>query len=176
MAKKKNTGNPTSSIKTNTFLKGMNKDLNASFVPKESWFHAINAYNNSADGDAGTLGNEPANLRCADFPYPLIGAIHKEGDQWYVFLTDDVSSEIGLLDDSKCEYTTIVNDPCLNFNRKYLITGAAKENYDCTWQVYWDDNLNPSRTLNVDDIPYRQIQLTGPDINGDPCVTFQDAE
>ena len=176
MAKKKNTGNPTSSINTNTFLKGMNKDLNASFVPKESWFHAINAYNNSADGDAGTLGNEPANLRCADFPYPLIGAIHKEGDQWYVFLTDDVSSEIGLLDDSKCEYTTIVNDPCLNFNRKYLITGAAKENYDCTWQVYWDDNLNPSRTLNVDDIPYRQIQLTGPDINGDPCVTFQDTD
>jgi hypothetical protein len=176
MAKKKNTGNLTSSINTNTFLKGMNKDLNASFVPKESWFHAINAYNNSADGDAGTLGNEPANLRCADFPYPLIGAIHKEGDQWYVFLTDDVSSEIGLLDDSKCEYTTIVNDPCLNFNRKYLITGASKENYDCTWQVYWDDNLNPSRTLNVDDIPYRQIQLTGPDINGDPCVTFQDTD
>jgi hypothetical protein len=174
--KKKNKGNVTSTNVTNTFIKGMNKDLNASFVPKESWFHAINAYNNSADGDAGTLGNEPANLKCSDIPYPVIGAIHKEGDMWYIYSTDDISSEIGMLDDSKCEYTTIVNDPCLNFNRKYLITGASKENYDCTWQVYWDDNLNPSRTLNVDDIPYVQIQLTGPDINGEPCVTFQDTD
>ena len=95
MAKKKkksNTGNVTSTNVTNTFIKGMNKDLNASFVPKESWFHAINAYNNSADGDAGTLGNEPANLKCADVPYPIIGAIHKEGDLWYVYSTDDISS------------------------------------------------------------------------------------
>tara|TARA_R110001592_G_scaffold255416_1_gene518992 strand:- start:36515 stop:42733 length:6219 start_codon:yes stop_codon:yes gene_type:complete len=179
MAKKKkksNTGNVTSTNVTNTFIKGMNKDLNASFVPKQSWFHAINAYNNSADGDAGTLGNEPANLKCADVPYPIIGAIHKEGDLWYVYSTDDISSEIGLLDDSKCEYTTIVNDPCLNFNRKYLITGASKENYDCTWQVYWDDNLNPSRTLNIDNIPYVQLKVTGPDINGDPCVTFEDTD
>jgi len=176
MAKKKNTGNLTSSIETNTFLKGMNKDYSASFVRKESWFHAINAYNNSADGDAGTLGNEPANLSCGDIPYPIIGAIHKEGDQWFIFCTDDVTSEIGLLDDSKCEYTTIVNDPCLNFNRKYLITGASKENYDCSWQVYWDDNLNPSRTLNVDNIPYIQIQTEGPDINGQPCVIFQDTD
>jgi len=172
--KKKNIGNLTSSIETNTFIKGMNKDVNATFLPKQSWFHARNAYNNSADGDAGTLGNEPANLRCVDIPYSIIGAIYKQGDQWYIFSTDDVSSEIGILDDSKCEYKTLINDPCLNFKRTHLITGASKENYDCTWQVYWDDNLNPSRTLNEDEIPYVQIQITGPDINGDPCVTYED--
>ena len=121
MAKKKsNTGNITSSTETNTFIKGMNKDVNATFVPKESWFHARNAYNNSADGDAGTIGNEPANLRCADIPYPIIGAIYKQGDQWYIFSTDDISSEIGILDDSRCEYTTLVNDACLNFKRTHL--------------------------------------------------------
>ena len=174
MAKKKrknNTGNITSSIETNSFLKGMNKDVNASFQPKESWFHAINAYNNSADGDAGVIGNEPANLQCGEVPYPIIGAIHKEGDKWYIFSTDDVSSEIGLLDDSKCEYTTIVNAQCLNFNRKYLITGASKENYDCTWQVYWDDNLNPSRTLNEDNIPWIQVEVQPP---GATCIEYID--
>ena len=167
--KKKNTGNLTSSTETNTFIKGMNKDVNSSFQPKQSWYHAINAYNNSADGDAGVIGNEPANLQCAEIPYPIIGAIYKEGDQWYIFSTDDVSSEIGLLDDSKCEYTTIVNDPCLNFNRKYLISGAAKENYDCTWQVYWDDNSNPSRTLNVDNIPWIQVEVQPP---GSDCIEY----
>ena len=57
------------------------------------------------------------------------------------------SSEIGLFDDSECKYTTLINDPCLSFNRKYLITGAAKENFDCTWQVYWDDGNNPSTSI-----------------------------
>jgi hypothetical protein len=167
--KKKNTGNVTSTTETNSFLKGMNKDVNASFQPKQTWFHAINAYNNSADGDAGVIGNEPANLQCAEIPYPIIGTIYKQGDQWYIFSTDDVSSEIGLLDDSKCEYTTIINDPCLNFNRKHLISGAAKENYDCTWQVYWDDNSNPSRTLNVDNIPWIQVEVQPP---GAACIEY----
>jgi hypothetical protein len=152
MAKKKKTPSKTntSSVETNSFIKGMSKDYNASFQPKQSWYHARNAYNNSIDGDAGTLGNEPANLECGIVPYTIIGTIHKQGDEWIIYSTDDANSEIGLYDDSKCEYKTLVNAKCLNFNRKYLITGASKENYDCTWQVYWDDNLNPSRTLNID--------------------------
>ena len=161
----------TSSIETNLFNKGMNKDINASFQGKESWYHARNAYNNSVDGDVGLIGNEPANLECGSIPYSAIGAIHKQGDEWFIFSTDDSNSEIGLFDDSKCEYTTIVNNPCLKFNRNYLITGASKENYDCTWQIYWDDNLNPSRTLNVDDIPYIQEIVSA---QGDDCVLYED--
>jgi len=175
MAKKKKTPSKTntSSVETNSFVKGMLKDYNASFQPKESWYHARNAYNNSIDGDAGTLGNEPANLECGIVPYTIIGTIHKQGDEWIIYSTDDANSEIGLYDDSKCEYKTLVNAKCLNFNRKYLITGASKENYDCTWQVYWDDNLNPSRTLNLDNIPYRQTLVSAP---GDPCVVYKDTD
>ncbi len=173
MAKKKKTQKKqtTSSIATNSFIKGMSKDLNASFQDKQSWYNARNAYNNSIDGDTGTLGNEPANLKCDEAPYTIIGTIHQQADQWIIFSTDDVNSEIGLYDDSKCEYTTLVNDVCLGFNRKYLITGASKENYDCTWQVYWDDNLNPSRTLNLSDIPYRKTLVSEP---GDDCIIFED--
>jgi hypothetical protein len=170
MAKKQNLQN-TSSIETNTFGKGMNKDLNASLEPKQNWSHARNAYNNSVDGDVGVIGNEPANLQCSTIPYTVIGAIHKIGDKWIIYSTDDINSEIGLFDDSKCEYTTLVNSKCLGFNRKYLITGASKENYDCTWQVYWDDNLNPSRTLNLDDIPYIQVVTSPP---GADCIIYED--
>jgi hypothetical protein len=168
---KKSNPNSTSSTEVNLFTKGMSKDVNASFQGKETWYHAINAYNNSVDGDVGVIGNEPANLECAKIPYTIIGTIHKQGDEWYIFSTDDVNSEIGLFNDSECAYTTIVNAPCLSFNRKYLITGASKENFDCTWQVYWDDNLNPSRTLNVDDIPWIQTDISTP---GSPCKEYQD--
>ena len=162
-----------SSIETNSFAKGMSKDIYKGVVPKTMWGHARNAANNSVDGDIGIIGNEPANLECGRVPYTVIGTIHKQGDHWIIYSTDDISSEIGLFDDSKCEYKTLVNDPCLSFNRQFLITGAAKENYDCTWQVYWDDGLNPSRTLNLDDIPYIQVVTSPPN---DPCVIYEDTD
>ena len=160
----------TSSVDTRVFLKGMMKDTTASYQPKEAWSHARNAANNSTDGDVGLIGNEPANLECAKVPYTIIGAIHTYSDQWVLYSTDDISSEIGLFDDSKCEYTTLVNDPCLNFNKKHLIVGAAKENFDCSWQTYWDDGNNPSRTLNINDIPWKQNVVSAP---GADCIIYE---
>ena len=121
----------------------------------------------------GVIGNEPANLQCGVIPYTIIGAIHRYGDKWIVYSTDDINSEIGTFDDSECKYEALVNDPCLNFKKKFLITGASKENFDCSWQVYWDDGNNPSRTLNIDDIPWKQYISSAP---GDPCVVFSDIE
>jgi hypothetical protein len=161
----------TSSVNTNSFIKGMNKDITQAMEPKESWWHARNAMNNSTDGDLGVIGNEPSNLQCGVIPYTIIGAIHRYGDQWIIYSTDDINSEIGRFDDSQCKYEVIVNDPCLNFNRKYLIVGAAKENFDCTWQVYWDDGNNPSRSLNIDKVPWIQTVSSAP---GDSCITFAD--
>ena len=166
----------SSSVQTNSFIKGMNKDITPSLENNQAWWHARNIANNSEDGDLGVIGNEPANLSCGVIPYTVIGAIHRYGDEWIVYSTDDVSSEIGRFDDSQCKYETIVNDPCLNFSRKFLITGAAKENFDCTWQVYWDDGNNPSRTLNIDEVPYKQVQIAGPGINGDDCAVYEDIE
>jgi len=139
----------TSSIDTDLFVKGMTKDAHDSFVGQENWVHCRNCINNSAKGDAGTIGNEPANLNCININYTVIGAINLFGDKWVIFSTDNQISEIGLFDDSQCTYDTLINDICLEFNKVNLITGAAKENFDCTWQIYWDDGLNPSRTLNL---------------------------
>jgi len=161
----------TSSNDVRMFLKGMIKDPGHSFVQKDQWSHARNAINNSVDGDLGLIGNEPANLLCASAPYPIIGAIHTQADKWVIFSTNDNKSEIGLFDDSQCTYTKLVNDDCLSFNRKHLIVGAAKENFDCTWQVYWDDGNNPSRTMNIDDIPWKQVIVSTP---GDDCVIYED--
>ena len=186
MAKKKSTSTPkktqsaaakkafsSSSVITNSFTKGMNKDIAQSLELSTQWWHARNAANNDADGDVGLIGNEPANLQCGVIPYTVIGAIHRYGDEWVVYSTDDISSEIGRFDDSECKYTVIVNDPCLNFKKKHLITGAAKENFDCTWEVYWDDGNNPSRSLNIDDVPYLQEITSAP---GDPCIVYSDIE
>ena len=162
----------TSSIDTSLFTKGMVKDMNASFQGKGTWSHARNAYNNSEDGDVGVIGNEPSNFSCADVPYTIIGGIHLYADKWVIFSTDDINSEIGLFDDSECTYETLVNYPCLNFRKCNLIKGAAKENFDCTWQIYWDDVArNPSRTMNINDIPWIQ-QIVSP--FGADCIEYID--
>jgi len=169
MAKK--TSASSSSVNTNTFIKGMNKDITQSMEPNQSWWHARNAANNSTDGDLGVIGNEPSNFSCGEIPYTIIGAIKLYSDKWVIYSTDNINSEIGIFDDSECKYTTLVNDPCLNFNKKFLILGAAKENFDCTWQVYWDDSNNPSRTLNIDNVPWIQDCETI-----DDCVTCTDTD
>jgi len=149
-------------VNTSTFSKGMMRDYNESFVGDGMYTHARNAVNNSHDGQVGLLGNEPSNIFCVDLPYTLIGCIHLGGDQWIVFTTDNTNSEIGIFDESECSYTKIVNAPCLNFKTTNLITGVSRTRYDCERLVYWDDGLNPTRSLNIDNVPWiEDCVLTG---------------
>lgn len=139
----------TSSQTTDAFNKGLIKDLDENFHPEGSWFHARNAINNSVEGDVGIIGNEPANYLCARAPYQIIAGIHIYKTYWAIFSTNDIDSEIGLFDEQKCTYQTIVNDRCLGFRKTNLISGVSKFNFDCSLSVYFADGLNPDRVLNI---------------------------
>ena len=153
MAKKSNNPNQnTSSATTNAFNKGLNKDIADSFVPEGTWNHARNLVNNSNLGDLGVVGNEPSNFLCIDLTYTQIGAISVLEDYWVVFSTNNVVSEIGLFKENTCEYYIISRDPSWGFVEGNLIIGQAKENFDCSFQVYWADGKNPDRTLNIGDV------------------------
>ena len=155
MAKKKGLQN-TSSVETRSFTKGMVKDVNQTLMSEGAYLSARNAVNNSVSGDLGVLGNETSNKFCINAPYTVIGTVHLYGDLWAIFSTDDIDSEIGLFDESACSYTPVVNDKCLNFKKTNPIIGQAKENFDCTWEVYWADALNPDRHININKPPFIQ--------------------
>lgn len=154
MAKQKqnNPQGQTSSSTTNSFNKGMLKDMSESFMPEGTWYHARNLVTNSNQGDLGTVGNEPSNIECITLTYTFIGAIPIIDDYWAVFSTDDSMSEIGLFKEQSCEYYIISRDAQWNFNRANIIIGVSKEGFDCSYQLYWADGLNPDRTLNIGDI------------------------
>lgn len=139
----------TSSATTKPLSKGMIKDFDETYTPEGSWIHARNAVNNTIEGDLGTIGNEPSNVFCTAAPYTIIGRTYLLSRYWVIFSTDDTNSEIGLFDETNCVYKKIVNDPCLNFNKLNLINGVAKENFDCSWSVYFGDNRNSDRFLNI---------------------------
>lgn len=161
-------GQNTSSQDSKTFDKSLNRDVNDFHLPKNEWSRGRNAINNSVTGDLGKLGNEPANLFCVQAPYPIIGFIHIIEDKWAVFSTDGTDSEIGLYIESNCNttepaYTKIVNDRCLKFKLENLIKGVSRATSTCTYKLYWDDGVNPSRVLEIDvDNPVNNLPFLPP--------------
>lgn len=147
----------TTNATTASFNKGMVKDIDFAFNPEGSWTHARNAVNNSVHGQVGIIANEAANKYCQKTPYTLIGALPLKEDKWVLFSTDNYNCEIGLFDESECSYIKKANSPCLGFKTTHLITGATRENFDCTWSVYFSDGLNPDRVLNLDNVPYVEV-------------------
>jgi hypothetical protein len=141
---------------TKRFDKGINQNVSDYHTPVNSWTFARNSVPSSITGDAGDLGSEPANQLLINAPYTIIGFIYLYADTWAVFSTDDTNSEIGQFVESTSTYTTVVNDsyyvaagfPTLGFSRANLIIGASKENFDCSWHIYWSDGNNPDRTMN----------------------------
>lgn len=165
-------------VNINTFTKGMVKDYNESYVGEGLWTHARNAVNNSHDGQIGVIGNEPSNLKCVQLPYTLIGTIHLLEDKWAIFTTDNTNSEIGIFSESKCglpgAYQTVINCPCLNFSTKHLITGIYRKRYDCERLIYWDDGLNPTRFMDIDNPPLvSTITTTGTCVTTTPVIPHQ---
>jgi len=166
----KQQGQNSAQLITNTFVKGLNKDSDPSFVSEGMWTHARNASNNTDEGNIGTLSNETSNFLCAlagaTMPTTgqyavaniyIIGGVHLFSDKWIIYTAghnsfgQPVLSEIGLLQEDRCIYQPIVQDPCLGFDKRYLISGVSREREDCSWQVYWADGNNPDRYLNVGD-------------------------
>lgn len=146
----------TSGAQTNSFNKSMSKDINESLIGEGAWSHGRNIVNNSHDGQIGVLGNEPSTLSCISLPYDLIGSIALYEDKWLIFTTNDIDSEIGIFDESDCAYTKVVNDRCLNFNRKNPITGVYRKRFDCDNMAYWaDGGRNPDRSMNIDNPPFK---------------------
>lgn len=160
MASEENNSKPVSgqnlNIKSNVFNKGMMMDFDDIIVPEGVWIRARNAVNNSQNGNFGVIGNEPSNIECASTAYDVIGLIYISDGTWSVFSTNDTVSEIGIYREEDCSYTILytensntISKPCLNFKRQHLITGIAREKFDCTRQIYFADGLNPDRTFAI---------------------------
>ena len=69
-------------------------------------------------------------------------------------------SEIGYVNILDCTYTTSVNDPCLNFSIDYPVKKAVHKITACGIEVYWTDNLNGRRYIDLLNLPFVE-DITG---------------
>ncbi len=177
MAKRRSSKQQGMAGSMNTFDKGLNTDVRDFHLDKKSWIRARNAINNSHIGDLFAIGNEPSNEFCTSAPYRIIGNFHMVETKWWVFSANDLTgSEIGIFNEKDCSYEIVVNDPCLGFRSTHPITGASRPTWDCSDRAYWQDNLNPDRTLDRVDVPW--VQDCTDDNGQEPggCVTCVDTD
>lgn len=143
------------SATTNLPIKGMVKDLNDSLISKDVISSARNAVMNSHLGDVPLLSTEPTNTFCAEFPYPFNGSVPLLDKRHLIFSTDNTHSEIGILEETHCTYTTLINQDDLGFHSDHPISGRAKESFLSGSEVVtFTDNLNPIRRLDLGNIPH----------------------
>lgn len=120
--------------------------------PPEAARFVLNGVLDSANGDVFNYQNEEGTDLSYTAPtgYKFIGSINLANNEVVLFSTDNTTSEIGLF--NKGVYTTLVSTECLNFSTDHLIKGEFKLLNGCDRVIYWNDDFNPDRQLNIDDL------------------------
>jgi hypothetical protein len=141
-------------------IAGLNLDNVPSQMKEGQLSYANNAIVENFDGKQVTYQNEQANIKCLDLPsgYFVIGNYTiPEDNKVILFLVSAESSEIGYFIQGECQYNTLINSTCLNFDREYPILDIRHKKNKCSTEVYWTDNLNPRRFIDLDNLPYKTV-------------------
>ena len=98
--------------------------------------------------------NTASNELCVQLPfnYQLVGELNLDKNNQVLFLKNELTSAIYLLDKDTCAIKEIVTSNCLNFQSESWITGKYKFINDKR-RIYFTDGINPVRYLDIDE-PY----------------------
>lgn len=143
---------------------GLNLDKNPHDLSDGEVTYCLNGVFFSKD-NSYYYRNYEGNEFCLDLPdgYLLLTGSPIDEGQQVLFLVNpnDVlngknNSEIGLLNPD-CTYSQVVRDYCLNFQVTHQIDVEYKKTYDCKRKVYFTDNYNPRRVLDLLNPPLIKI-------------------
>ena len=129
-------------------ISGLITDTSPVDQPKGSYRYALNAVDNSVDGDVSKLTNEKGHSVVTKLPdgYALVGSINMTRNRIVLFSIAPGSgdSEIGLLEEDS--YTTVVNDKFstnkLGFSITNQISGIHRLRRGCEDTIYFVDGLS----------------------------------
>lgn len=145
-------------LNSNNFVKGLNQDIHPKYQVEGTYRYALNAVLESKEGDLPSISNEIGNIYCAtNWPddKKIIGHQLLDNDEILVFLFDPSeirpAHEIGVYNTTSCVYTSIVIDSLLNFSTDHPINPRFRIRNGCERIVYFTDNYNPYRVINISD-------------------------
>jgi hypothetical protein len=149
-------------LATSAPLKGMAQDYQARYQPPQTYHSALNAVLETQVGEVLGLSNELGNLQeLTTYPYnidgnpkKIIGSRLLDDGTSVLFLFDPApvrpQHEIGIWDPAQKKYTTYLAGECLNFSDEHYINALFRIKAGCERLVYFTDNYNPYRVVNLD--------------------------
>lgn len=142
-------------METSIFTKGINQDIAEKYQEDGTYRTALNAVLETSEGESPAISNELGNTTCSiNFPSSkrIIGSALTDTDDTVLFLYDpEGEHEIGVLSPTTCTYTTVVSGECLNFSDQHPVNAIVKIREGCNRTVYFTDNFNPYRVIDIDD-------------------------
>lgn len=148
---------------------GLNKSSDRLAMDNGDYVHMKNGFPSSEQSDEPFIQNAPSNEFCCELPsgYFVIGkpVYVQERSLNILCLINPVTndSEIGYFYPERCEYVTVINSDCFNFNLNHPIKGTYKI-INCELLFYFQDGFNPDRKINLDNLPWKQ------EVNEQGCV------
>lgn len=148
-------GNEEKNIDINFISKGLFTDSSKEDQPKGTYSFALNAVDETTEGDIFSISNENSNFLCTDIPenYKLIGSVYLNNDDNLLFFIDisNNNSIISLLG-KDCTLTDLVISDCLQFKLNYQIEGTFRIKNGCNRIIYFSDHFNPDRYIDIDNL------------------------
>lgn len=139
--------------------RGLNQDSSLVDQNKETFRFALNAINESNEGDFAFISNEQSNEVYTNIPsgFTPIGKAYMDKNEVALLLVSNEGgiSEIGILGDNN-NYTTHVNDADvpeedkLNFHIAHQIQAVYRLRRGCERTIYFTDDYNKPRYYNFD--------------------------
>ncbi len=141
----------------NSFEKGLIKDVNPNKQPENSYLNAVNFVRLSSEGDYYSFTNEKGTeLYCSlTEDFSVIGQFVLESDIiLFLCKNDNSACQIGILD-SNGVFTVKLDDTTneLDLDTDHPIDCTARVLINSNRVVYFVDNKNPNRTIDLDDVP-----------------------
>ena len=146
----------------NSVAKGLNTDTSPSTQPEGTYRWALNAMNESVDGDLGFLTNEFGNYECGEIgnDWAVIGHVYIEDDEAIAFLAPKDASFASpyhgwgriVRIKKDCTVEVLLTADCLNFKINHQIQAIVRVRNGCELNLYWTDNFNDIRHINLDSL------------------------
>lgn len=145
-------------------ITGMDQDVSPKFQAPGTYRYAQNATVESIDPQhTGSISVEQGNAICGSLNLTgakLCGSVQLDDHTFLLFITTDDDSRIAIYDPKSCVVDNIMITPvsgsfgdCLNFNPLYPVRAEFRVREGCKRFVYFTDDYNPMRAINIDDIP-----------------------
>jgi hypothetical protein len=139
---------------TNTFTAGMVKDTSPLAQKEGTYTYALNAVLENLDGGHPFLSTELGTRYSLTLPESsfIIGGVITDTNTFILFLAGTGSSYIIEYFPTLNTYSVILESTDLNFETAHPIKALFRIRKGCERVVYFTDNFNPYRVLEIDNL------------------------